>query len=31
MVLIGDMLRRDARLLTRKVGVVDGDKNLTYG
>jgi acyl-CoA synthetase (AMP-forming)/AMP-acid ligase II len=31
MVLIGDMLRRDARLLTRKVGVVEGDKNLSYG
>ena len=31
MVLIGDMLRRDARLLTRKVGVVEGDKSLTYG
>ena len=31
MVLIGDMLHRDARLLTRKVGVVEGDKSLTYG
>ncbi len=31
MVLIGDMLLRDARLLSRKVGVVDGDKSLTYG
>ena len=26
MVLIGDMLRRDARLLSRKVGIVEGDK-----
>jgi acyl-CoA synthetase (AMP-forming)/AMP-acid ligase II len=31
MMLIGDMARRDARLFTRKVGVVEGDRSLTYG
>jgi acyl-CoA synthetase (AMP-forming)/AMP-acid ligase II len=29
--LIGDMLRRNARLLTKKVGVVEGNEHFTYG
>ena len=29
--LIGDMARRDARLFTRKAGVVEGDRSFTYG
>ncbi len=29
--LIGDMARRNARLFTRKVGVVEGDRSFTYG
>ena len=31
MFLIGDMLRRDARLFTKKVGVVEGKERFTYG
>ncbi len=29
--LIGDMLRRDAKLFSKKVGLVYGEKNFTYG
>jgi acyl-CoA synthetase (AMP-forming)/AMP-acid ligase II len=31
MMLIGDMIRRDAKLFTKKVGVVEGDRSFTYG
>jgi acyl-CoA synthetase (AMP-forming)/AMP-acid ligase II len=30
MMLIGDMLRRDAKLFSQKVGLIDGEKNFTY-
>jgi long-chain acyl-CoA synthetase len=30
MMLIGDMLRRDARLFARKVGVIEGERQFTY-
>jgi long-chain acyl-CoA synthetase len=30
MTLIGDMLRRDAKLFSRKVGLIDGGKSFTY-
>jgi long-chain acyl-CoA synthetase len=30
MMLIGDMLRRDAKLFKQKVGLIDSDKNFTY-
>jgi acyl-CoA synthetase (AMP-forming)/AMP-acid ligase II len=30
MVLIGDMLRRDARLFARKIGVIEGEKRFSY-
>ena len=29
--LIGALARRNARLFTRKVGVVEGDRSFTYG
>ena len=31
MMLIGDMLRRDARLYARKAAIIDGDKKLAFG
>ncbi len=31
MMLIGDMLRRDAKLFTRKAGIIDGEKPFTFG
>jgi acyl-CoA synthetase (AMP-forming)/AMP-acid ligase II len=31
MILIGDMLRRDAKLYSKKVGIIDGERSLTYG
>jgi fatty-acyl-CoA synthase len=30
MMLIGDMLRRDAKLFGQKVGIIDGEKSFTY-
>jgi hypothetical protein len=31
MMLIGDMLRRDARLYAREAAIIDGDKKLAFG
>ena len=31
MMLIGDMLRRDAKLFNQKVGLIDGGESFTYG
>jgi len=31
MFVIGDMLRRDARLLTKKAGIIEGNEHFTYG